>query len=212
MTQKGASPEDITANALFQPRWADILKTRGDELISLKITDKSIDTSAEVDMDVARADTSALRGGKNVERCAPDTVEYWDSFAAQIIRQYVKLAVEPKSATGIANEVKNSALNGEFVGEVNKTTIAIVLDPELLAESAHRPADRRPPPDQQIISKLLQGVLSARGGASNDDGQRHAPRDNDVLFLCDGGRESFKTCLHVPRLFRDGSFHMTRCL
>ena len=201
MVQKGSCPEDITTNSLFQARWAEVIKTRGDELVTQKIDNTTIDTTNEADAaSAARVETSGLRGTKSIDRCAPDTSDYWDSFAAQLVRQYIKLAVEPRSSSGIANEVKNSALNGEFVGETNKSTIVITLDPELLSEAANRPADRRPPPDQSLVSKLLHGVLSARGGATNEDGQRHAPCDNDVLFLCDGGRDSFKTCLPVPYL------------
>ena len=201
LAQKGAAPEDIMSNALFQSRWADVVKARGDELASLRATSKHHSEQHDIeDTDMApEVMNVSLRGNKSIDRCAPDTSEYWDSFAAQLVRQYVKLAVEPKSSTGIVNEVKNSALNSEFVGEVNRSCIAITVDTELLQESASRPGDRKPPPNQTVIAKLLQGVMSARGGTANEDGLRIAPCDNDILFMCDGGRDSCKSALFCPQ-------------
>ena len=201
MLAKGASPEDIMSNALFQARWADVVKTRGDELIALKVSaasNSAIDVYADTDMTSAECDLSGSKGGKNIERCAPDTNEWWDSFAGQLVRQYVRLLVEPKSQTGIASDIKNSALNGDFIGDLNKHTVAVCLDPDLLQEASVRPVDRKPPPNQEIISKLVQGTLCARGGATNTDGLRVAPRDNDILFLVDGCREAVKSALHLP--------------
>ena len=193
IAQKGASPEDLMSNALFQARWSDVLKLRGEELacqLSLMGHQPHVE-----DTDMVETIDVSLRGSKGLDRCAPDTTEYWDSFAAQLVRQYVKLCPEPASATGIANEVKNSALNREFVGECNKSTVAIIMDTELLQESSNRPGDRKPPPNQLVISKLLGGVMSARDGATNEEGLRIAPRDNDIFFLCDGGRDSCKSAV-----------------
>ena len=193
MAQKGVSPEDLMSNALFQARWSDVLKLRGEELACQRSLMGHQPHVEDTDM-VETIDVS-LRGSKGLDRCAPDTTEYWDSFAAQLVRQYVKLCPEPASATGIANEVKNSALNREFVGECNKSTVAIIMDTELLQESSNRPGDRKPPPNQLVISKLLGGVMSARDGATNEEGLRIAPRDNDIFFLCDGGRDSCKSAV-----------------
>ena len=203
LAQKGAAPEDIMSNALFQARWSDVVKLRGDELAALRATTQQHEQHEDADMTPEVIDAS-LRGNKSIDRCAPDTTEYWDSFAAQLVRQYIKLAVEPKSSTGIANEVKNSALNSEFAGECNRSCIAITVDTELLQESSTRPGDRKPPPNQPVIAKLLQGVMSARGGTANDDGLRIAPCDNDILFLCDGGRDSCKIALSCPQRFWEG--------
>ena len=193
MAQKGVSPEDLMSNALFQARWSDVLKLRGDELACQRSLTGQQPHLEDTDM-VETIDVT-LRGSKGLDRCAPDSTEYWDSFAAQLVRQYVRLCPEPASATGIANEVKNSALNREFVGECNKSTVAIIMDTELLQESSNRPGDRKPPPNQLVISKLLGGVMSARDGATNEEGLRIAPRDDDIFFLCDGGRDSCKSAV-----------------
>ena len=193
MAQKGVSPEDLMSNALFQARWSDVLKLRGDELACQRSLTGQKPHLEDTDM-VETIDVT-LRGSKGLDRCAPDSTEYWDSFAAQLVRQYVRLCPEPASATGIANEVKNSALNREFVGECNKSTVAIIMDTELLQESSNRPGDRKPPPNQLVISKLLGGVMIARDGATNEEGLRIAPRDDDIFFLCDGGRDSCKSAV-----------------
>ena len=181
------------SNALFQARWSDVLKLRGDELACQRsLTGQKLHLE---DTDMVETIDVTLRGSKGLDRCAPDSTEYWDSFAAQLVRQYVRLCPEPASATGIANEVKNSALNREFVGECNKSTVAIIMDTEVLQESSNRPGDRKPPPNQLVISKLLGGVMSARDGATNEEGLRIAPRDDDIFFLCDGGRDSCKSAV-----------------
>lgn len=187
------------SNALFQVRWSEVVKARGDEIAAQRslmgqhVIVEDSDTVETVDL--------SLRGSRGLDRCAPDSTDYWDSFAAQLVRQYIKLCPEPKSATGIASEVKNSALNNAFMGETSKCTIAIVMDTELLQESSTRPGDRRPPPNQVVISKLLQGVMSARGGTANEDGIRIAPCDNDIIFLCDGCRESCKCAVSPTQNF-----------
>ena len=202
LSAKGAAPEDLMTNALFQVRWNEVVKSRNDELISLKLMNKNAESMNEDNEESAEAaqrqDLTHLRGGKALEKCAPHTSDYWDSFAAQILRQYLKLTVEPSSATGVSNEVKNSSLNDSFVGESNKSSVAVVLDADLLQETAYRPGDRKPPPNQAVISKLLQGTLAARRGASNEEGLRVAPGDNDIFLLCDSGRDTFKSALQLP--------------
>ena len=103
--------------------------------------------------------------------------------------------MEPKSASGVAAEVNNSALNGDFVGEAGKSTVLIIMETDNLQESAHRAADRKPPPNQPVITKLLNGVLTARNGALNEDSMRIAPCDQDLVFLGDGGRDTCKGAL-----------------
>ena len=104
LSAKGAAPEDLMTNALFQARWSEVVKSRSDELISLKRMNKNSHSMNEDDEEAAEApqkqDLTQLRGGKALEKCAPHTSEYWDSFAAQILRQNLKLTVEPTSAAG----------------------------------------------------------------------------------------------------------------
>ena len=200
LSQKGASPDDIMNSSPFANRWTDFVKMRADELINQRLQNQTAASAIDCDDDLPSSSPIqpvdlALRGSKGIERCAPDTQEYWDSFALTFIRQYVKLCVEPTSANGVNNEIANSALNAEFRGEAQKSTVAIILEVDNLQESAVRPLDRKPPPPQNTISKLLQGMLIARGGLANEDGGRVAPCDHDVLFLCDGNRESCKNAL-----------------
>ena len=198
LVQKGASADDIMNNPIFSTRWAEIIRLRGDELVIQRLQSNVASHVDESDLgstSTYQPSDLSMRGSKGIERCAPDTHEYWDSFAATLVKQYVKLCVEPTSSNGINNEITNSALNGSFVGEALKTTVAIIMEVDNLQESAVRPLDRKPPPSQTTISKLLQGVLVARGGVTNEDGLRIAPCDNDVIFLCDGSRESSKSAL-----------------
>ena len=169
---------------------------RSEELIADKLATQQIivdDPSCEVKDPIAI--DAKMRGSKPMERCAPDSKEYWDSFAAQLVRQYVRLAVEPQSASALANEVKISVLDSSFTGEVNKSTVTILLEIDNLQECAKRPMDRKPAPNQSVIAKLLGGVLAARGGAANEDGIRVSPADQDVLVMCDGGRDQCKNAL-----------------
>ena len=196
--QKGASADDIMNNPIFSARWLEIVRLRGDELVTQRLQIQAATGLDESDMgstSTYQPIDLSMRGSKGIDRCAPDSPECWDSFAATLVKQCIKLCVEPSSANGINNEISNSALNNGFVGESQKSTVAIIMEVDNLQESAVRPLDRKPPPSQTTISKLLQGVLVARGGVANEDGLRIAPGDNDVIFLCDGNRESSKSAL-----------------
>jgi hypothetical protein len=95
-------------------------------------------------------------------------------------------------------ERHKSALHKTFVGEDNVSVVAIVLDYDLVQEYADRPVDRKPMPSQMLIKEMIQDVLSERDGNVDDDGKRNAPRNNNVMFLCDGGRDIVKTALWRP--------------
>jgi hypothetical protein len=195
---KAAAPEDLMSNALFQTRWAEVTKTRGDELIAEKLATGILDDGPDDDEIGDRAKMmvdSGLRGSKGLERCAPNTKDYWDTFAAQQVRQYVKLIIEPASSHALSTEIKNSALEGSFQGEANKSTVMVLLEIRNLQESIYRPMDRPASANQAVVSKLLAGVMAARGGAANEDGLYIAPGDGDVFFLCDGGRDTDKSAL-----------------
>jgi hypothetical protein len=53
---------------------------------------------------------------------------------------------------------------------------------DLLLESATRPLDRKPVPDQANISKLVAGVFAERTNNPRES-DRPVPRDGDVIFL-----------------------------
>ena len=183
--------EDIMSNEIFLSRWSEMVKQRGDEMIAARIQLPTGQKDRDEDVVIMEDQTLS-------DRCAPDTSEYWDSFAAQQVRQYIKLAVEPRSSNGVANELKNSALNSDFMGEDNKSIVAIVMDIDLLLESATRPLDRKPVPDQANISKLVAGVFAERTNSNHGQSDRPVPRDGDVIFLCDGGRDVARTALRRP--------------
>lgn len=194
---KGASPEDLMSNPTFESRWADVVKARSEEMAKGK-TEANNGTGgsgAAEDVDMAAAIDTTLRGSKAMDRCAPDTKEYWDSYAAQLIRQYLRLSVEGSSAVSIANEIKNSTLSQDFAGEPLKSSICIILEADNLQESVYRPMERRPLTNQAVVAKLLNGVLSARNGTVNEDGLRTSPCDQDIMLLVDGARDSCKQAL-----------------
>lgn len=190
------------SNALFQARWAEVTKLRGEEIIAEALINRQVGAAMNAeDESVIPPDavdlTAQARGSKGIDRCAPDTKDYWDCFAAQNIRQYCKLIVEPTSVTALENEVTHSALNVDFRGEKLKSTVFVILEADNLSENALRPLDRKPMPDQAVIQKLLQGVLKSRGSMMNEESTLCiAPSDQDILILCDGGRDTLKSALH----------------
>jgi hypothetical protein len=193
--------EDMMSNVLFQARWAEVTKVRSEELIAEKLATQLIVDDPVDDVKTLGFIDTTTRGIRPTERCEPGTKEFWDSFAAQLVRQYVRLAVEPQSAFALSNEVKNSVLDQSFKGEVNKSTVTILLEIDNLQECANRPMDRKPPPNQAVIAKLLGGVMAARGGATNDDGLRVSPADQDIILMCDGSRDQCKNALRATWYF-----------
>lgn len=121
------------SNALFQARWAEVTKLRGEEIIADALINRQVGAALNAeDESVIPPDavdlTAQARGSKGIDRCAPDTKDYWDCFAAQNIRQYCKLIVEPPSVTALENEVTHSALNVDFRGEKLKSTVFVILE------------------------------------------------------------------------------------
>jgi hypothetical protein len=210
MQQRAASPEDLLSNPQFQARWGEVCKVRSEEVVAEKLEAQRRSAAAsgndnEGVVEVAdpqgtpgEAIDHRLRGGKSIDRCEHNTKQYWDAYAAQQVRQFVKLAVEPGSSAGVAAVVKESVLAGSYLGEPGKSSILIVLEVDSLCENAARPVDRKPAPNQGVISKLLQGTLLARNGTRNEDGMCNAPCEQDVLFLVDGGRDTCKAAMSTP--------------
>jgi hypothetical protein len=191
---RGHGVEDIITDECFTGRWSEMVNQR-----RLEELDTKHSPTGPSDCDVKPIPVvQTLRGSENASRYNPETAEYWESIAAEIVRRYVKLVVEPRSSGDVAMEINKSALNKTFVGEDNVSVVAIVLDYDLVQEYAYRPLDRKPMPSHVLINKMIQGVLSERDGNVDDDGKRNAPRNNDVMFLCDGGRDIVKTALWRP--------------
>jgi hypothetical protein len=78
-------------NAEIQARWAEIINIIGDELTTNKVStlcstvDVSEDNAMQVDID-----RTSMIEYTHIDQCAHDTADYWNSFAAQTVRQYVK--------------------------------------------------------------------------------------------------------------------------
>ena len=186
------------SNELFLNRWREAVKARSDERAAEKVknTDDDEDDQEE-EVGKGPSTMTLLRPSalKNPALFAQDTKEYWDAFAGQLVRQYLKFVVEPSSASALAKAVTDSVLEGAYKGDQNKSSIAIVLEADNLWESTVRPWDKKPSPNQLTVLKLLQGVLTARNAQANEDGMRVAPQDQDMLILCDGGRDALKSVL-----------------
>jgi hypothetical protein len=135
--------------------------------------------------------------GKNPQQYSHDTKEYWDSFAVQLVQQYVQMAVEPTSSSALVQIIQTSVLDLSK-GQPGANCVMIILEVDNLWESTCRPWDKRPSVNQATINKLLQGAMAARGGATNKHGVRIAPGNGDLVVLCDGGRESLKPILWWP--------------
>jgi hypothetical protein len=189
-------------NPVFQGRWAQVVKTRQEELIAIKLQQSKGNDEQHDDDELAIQHQAVdlikdARGSKGIDRCAPNTKEYWDAFAAQLVKQYNRLIVEPRGASALATEIAAMALNDGFKGEANTSTVIICLEADNLQENSNRPVEHRPIPTQLVISKLLQGAMVGRGGIMNEDGQCCAPGEQDIMMLIDGGRETCKAALPV---------------
>lgn len=196
MLLQNSHPEDILEMEGFKARWDECMRTRTDELVAERAM------SQVAGAELVEGEDEDVVGGAVVSRPAlskspasfdNNTKDYWDALAAEHVRQYVRLAVEPTTQQGVTNLIKGSAVNVELQGEANKTTVLIILESDNLQQNMSRPWDRRPPPNQGLINKLVQGALAARNGhkyeAADQAPRFVAPCDQDILILSDGGRE-----------------------
>lgn len=224
MLQQRCNPEDILNVDGFKGKWAECLKLRTEEIVAERAMSQ-VEGGAEHEEDDAEAEEALLVSrpalAKSSASCPENSKDYWDAFAAEQVRQYVRLVTEPATAAALAAAIKNSALNLELKGEPGKSAVLIVLEVDNLQEQMTRPWDRKPPVNQGVITKLIQGALSARGGVRYDikadaadgapaaagGGEGEAPEvqqivtkfvapcDQDILFLFDGGRDHLKSVL-----------------
>jgi hypothetical protein len=201
LQQKG-SFEDIMSNEIFLNRWKEALKARSDERAAEKVLPSDEHGMEDEEEQPAngefRLNVMRPTAGKNRQLFAQDTKEYWDSYAGELVRQYVRLAEEPTSASALTQVIQGSVLERSYKGQQGANCVMTVLEVDNLWESTCRPWDKRPSVNQATINKLLQGSMAARDGAPNEDGVRIAPCDGDLIVLCDGGRESLKPILRGP--------------
>lgn len=204
MLLQNSHPEDILEMEGFKARWDECIRTRTDELVAERAMSQVAGAEPEAEDEEAGAGVVLSRPAlsKSAASFDSNTKDYWDALAAEHVRQYVRLAVEPNTQQGAAQLIKGSAVNLELQGEANKTTVLIILESDNLQQNVSRPWDRRPPPNQGIINKLVQGALSARNGHKYEPADQPArfvaPCDQDILILSDGGRDVVRSVLLRP--------------
>lgn len=204
MLLQNSHPEDILEMEGFKARWDECIRTRTDELVAERAMSQVAGAEPEAEDEEAGAGVVLSRPAlsKSAASFDSNTKDYWDALAAEHVRQYVRLAVEPNTQQGVAQLIKGSAVNLELQGEANKTTVLIILESDNLQQNVSRPWDRRPPPNQGIINKLVQGALSARNGHKYEPADQPArfvaPCDQDILILSDGGRDVVRSVLLRP--------------
>lgn len=204
MLLQNSHPEDILEMEGFKARWDECIRTRTDELVAERAMSQVAGAEPEAEDEEAGAGVVLSRPALSKSAASFDSnaKDYWDALAAEHVRQYVRLAVEPNTQQGAAQLIKGSAVNLELQGEANKTTVLIILESDNLQQNVSRPWDRRPPPNQGIINKLVQGALSARNGHKYEPADQPArfvaPCDQDILILSDGGRDVVRSVLLRP--------------
>ena len=111
---------------------------------------------------------------------------YWRSVANVHVRTYVTLLTEPATLDGVVTAVAGGPLREE-TGESGKSTIAIVLDCDLLGESqgpSSQPLLRKKfVPDQNLVRKLLHGAMIGRGSQKKESGEATVPASQDLVIL-----------------------------
>ena len=207
MIQQKSSPEDILEVDGFKGRWAECIKARADEIVAERAMSQMAE-GAEPEEEEEENPLVRPALAKSPANCVANSKEYWDAFAAEQVRQYVRLSTEPSSQAALVQEIKQSALNVDLRGEPNKSTVMIILEVDNLMAAVSRPWDRKPPANQGVINKLVPAALSARGGLRYEVPESQAaeavcnrfvaPCDQDILILCDGGRDHLRNILLAP--------------
>jgi hypothetical protein len=124
----------------------------------------------------------------NPTKYAENGLQYWQALAAQTVKTYVKLAVEPSTEGGLAALLEGSEAN-KVRGTEARTSVLLLLDPDLLAEASTRPADRKAVLPDGFLARLLRGSMQGRGCQKNKDDEYMMPLPSDVFLLLDGKRE-----------------------
>jgi hypothetical protein len=211
MLQQKSAVEEVLECEGFKGRWAECLKARTEELATeramsqLEGAELVGEEEAEEEEQAGLVSVSRPALARSSASCPPNSKEYWDAFAAEQVRQYVRLVTEPTTSGALANIIQQSALNLDVKGAPGQQTVLIILEPDNLSETAIRPWERKPALDQGVINKLIVGALQARGGLKHEaagaaDGEAAvakivAPGDQDLLIITDGGREHTKNIL-----------------
>jgi len=126
---------------------------------------------------------------------ALNSYDYWLAHASQLLRTYIKLVPEVSTVSGvaaIANQCTEKGIEG-------KSCVLIMYDSDLQGESHNRPADRKPPFDEEAFKTMMHGIMQGRGGQHNEQGKCTKMVPGDVIMLSNGGR-NLDTCFAAPFL------------
>lgn len=184
------------AKCLDELQDVESIKVRLDKIRDTIVQEKNEAAAAEASSSV----TSTTGDQPNAEAAEDEVIqlanpakysehgtEYWQAFAAQTVKTYVKLIPEPRTVPGVADAISLSEVN-KCKGIEQKSAFLVLLDVDLLCESTTRPSDRRPVLPDGLVQGLLRGSMQGRG-AQNKDGLYYQPISGDVYFLLDGKRE-----------------------
>jgi hypothetical protein len=190
------------AKCIDELQEVDVVKTRLDKIKDALVTEKN-EEAAAVAVGAATSDDPPDEAADEAIRCANPAkyaehgVEYWQAYAAQTVKTYIRLAPEPRTQAGLAELIEGSHVN-MCKGLEQKNAVLILLDLDLLCESVTRPMDRRPVLPDGIVQRLLRGSMQGRGAQKNKDDEYCQPVAGDVYFLLDGKREHLhKTLLEA---------------
>ena len=107
--------------------------------------------------------------------------KYWRAVANQTVRSYVTLLVEPKTQAAVQQAVSQSP-----VSSVPGTCLTL-LDTCLLGEStgpnSAEGLRKKHNPSEEVLRKLVQGAMLARGVRPKEDGQATSPPEGDVVLI-----------------------------
>ena len=145
------------------------------------------------DMAAVSADEDDVIKVANPTKYPENGLKYWQAFAAQTLKTYVKLVVEASTEAALATVMEGSEAN-KSKGQVHKSAVLIFLDPDLLAEAWTRPAERKPLLPEGILARLLRGSMRGRGCQASVSNEYVLPLEGDIYVLTDGKRDY----LHRP--------------
>ena len=114
---------------------------------------------------------------------------YWKAVANQCVRTYVTLVPEPKTTDGVIIAVSQSCLK-DIQGTQGQDCVLTFLDLDHLGESQGPGAQpllrKKFTADAQLMRKLTQGSMLARGSQKRDNSEATRVVDGDVVAVHDG--------------------------
>jgi len=163
--------EDLFEHAAFKDRWdAAVAKLKEEIAAERAAQDVEGGGSGELELAGAAGTGNDPVLVANPTRFTENSTEYWAAFAAQLLRQYIKLIPEPKTVGAIAQAIEDSHLR-DVRGTENRNCVIINFEADVASESACRPSERKAPHDESPYKNLIQGALQGRGAQKNKAGE-----------------------------------------